>query len=66
MERPIPRTPAAVGVPFRNSSKTVRCSICEKAVNIESAKGDEYGRAIHEECYALKIKLKQATTPPAA
>ena len=37
-----------------------------KSQNLESAKADEYGRKIHEECYALKMKLKQATTPPAA
>jgi hypothetical protein len=66
MGRPIPRTSASVAVPLRNSSETVRCSICEKAVSLDSAKADEYGRAIHEECYALKIKLKQATTFPAA
>jgi hypothetical protein len=66
MQRPIPRPPASVGAPFTNSYKTMRCSICEKAVSIESAKADEYGRAIHEECYALKVRLKQATTPPAA
>ena len=66
MQRPIPRPPGSVGVRFGNSSEIMLCSICENAVSIESAKADEYGRAIHEECYALKIKLKQATMPPAA
>jgi hypothetical protein len=44
----------------------VRCSICEKFVTLESARADEYGRTIHEECYTLKMKLKRATSPPAA
>lgn len=66
MDRPIPRSPAAVGKSFIKNSKTVRCSICEKPVSLESAKADEYGRTIHEECYTLKMKLKRATSPPAA
>ena len=66
MDRPIPRSPSSVGPSFQNPSKSVRCSICEKPVNLESAKADEYGRTIHEECYTLKMKLKRATSPPAA
>ena len=66
MERLIPRSPSPAGSPLRNSSNTVRCSICEKPVSLESAKADEYGRTIHEECYTLKMKLKRATSPPAA
>lgn len=64
MVLPNPRPP--VRRPFKSPSQNVRCSICEKPVSLESAKADEYGRTIHEECYALKMKLKQATTPPAA
>lgn len=66
MDRLIPRSPNVVGSPFKNYSETVRCSICEKPVSLESAKADEYGRTIHEECYALKMKLKRATGLPAA
>lgn len=66
MDRPLPRSSASVGAPLPNSSKAVRCSICEKPVSLESAKADEYGRTIHEDCYALKMKLKRATSPPAA
>ena len=61
-----PQTPASVKSPFKSASETVRCSICEKPVSLQSAKADEYGRAIHEECYTLKMKLKWATMPPAA
>jgi hypothetical protein len=67
MDRPNPRTSTSVRLPFKkDSSANVRCSICEKPVTLECAKADEYGRTIHEECYALKMKLKRATTPPAA
>jgi hypothetical protein len=64
MVLPNPRPP--MHQPFKSPPQSVRCSICDKPVSLESAKADEYGRTIHEECYALKMKLKQATTPPAA
>jgi len=32
-------------------------------VELETTKTDEYGKAIHEECYVLKVRLKQATIP---
>ena len=41
-----------------------RCSLCDKPVLLETSKTDEYGKALHEECYALKMRLKQATTTP--
>lgn len=66
MNRPIPRSPSSVGPSFKNSSETMRCSICDKPVSLESAEADEYGRTIHEECYTLKMKLKRATNPPVA
>jgi len=30
-----------------------RCSLCDKPVLLETSKTDEYGKALHEECYAL-------------
>ena len=39
-----------------------RCSLCDRPVLLETSKTDEYGKAVHEECYALKMRLKQATT----
>jgi hypothetical protein len=33
-----------------------RCPICTLPVNMENCKTDENGRAVHEECYVLKIK----------
>ena len=37
------------------------CPICNLTVSLERAKTDEHGRAIHEECYLLKVKLEGAT-----
>lgn len=33
----------------------VICSICHKPVTLETTKVDEYGQAVHEECYIPKI-----------
>jgi hypothetical protein len=38
------------------------CPICKKAVPLETANTDEHGRAMHEECYLLKVRLEDATT----
>ena len=37
-----------------------RCSLCDKPVPLEASKTDESGKAVHEECYVLKIRLRQA------
>ena len=37
------------------------CRICGKPVAVETSKTDEDGRAIHEDCYVLKVKLEQAS-----
>jgi hypothetical protein len=34
----------------------------QKGCPLETAKADEYGRAIHEQCYLLKVCLEDATT----
>jgi hypothetical protein len=33
-------------------------------VELETAKTDENGDAVHEECYVLIVRPKQVTTPP--
>jgi hypothetical protein len=39
----------------------MKCSICQKRVALVTAKTDEVGQAVHEECYLLKLgnKLEQ-------
>jgi hypothetical protein len=39
------------------------CSICCMPVDINVAKTDAAGRAVHEECYVLQQMLKTLTTP---
>ena len=34
------------------------CWICGKAVNIDTCKTDEHGRAVHEACYAVRMALE--------
>ena len=42
---------------------TFYCSICQTPVDINSAKTDAAGRAVHEECYVLQQMLKPLPTP---
>ena len=37
---------------------TAACPICHKEVLIETAKADQDGRALHEECYLFRLRLK--------
>jgi hypothetical protein len=36
------------------------CPICNEAVEIKTAKTDEDGKAVHEECYARETRTKQS------
>ena len=38
----------------------LKCSICNEPVALETTKTDEAGKAVHEECYVLRLS-KQAT-----
>lgn len=46
---------------FEHPSSTLPCRICGKPVALDTAKADGDGKAIHDECYALKVKLEQAS-----
>ena len=39
-----------------------RCSLCDKPVPLEASKTDERGKAVHEECYVLNLRLKRPTS----
>jgi hypothetical protein len=43
-----------------------KCSICNKPIELETAKTDENGKAVHEECYVRVMRLKEITPPPKA
>lgn len=36
-----------------------RCTVCTESVNLEESKTDEYGRAVHENCYIWTVELKK-------
>jgi hypothetical protein len=40
------------------------CFICHTPVQLEISKTDENGHAVHERCYLLRLRLRQATTGP--
>jgi hypothetical protein len=40
------------------SIKSLSCFICDKPVWLETAKTDEFGNAVHEECYVFSISWK--------
>jgi hypothetical protein len=35
------------------------CAICKQAVNLTESKTDEYGQAVHEDCYVSMAARKQ-------
>ena len=42
------------------------CSICNEPVEVETAKTDENGKAVHEDCYVRVLRLKKITPPKAS
>jgi hypothetical protein len=40
------------------------CGICNKPVKLETSKIDEFGKAVHDGRYLLKVSLPRAITPP--
>jgi hypothetical protein len=41
--------------PLSESQWSPECVLCKKPVKLEESKADEYGQAIHGECYVAKI-----------
>jgi len=49
---------------FAFEKPSTRCYICDRTVPLESSKADEYGRAVHEDCYVDRLVLnRQAALP---
>jgi hypothetical protein len=40
------------------------CAICHKPAPLETAKTDECGHVVHEECYVFKMRLIEASIKP--
>jgi hypothetical protein len=45
--------------PRSESQWSPECVICKKSVTLEESKADEYGQAIHGECYVAKLTEKK-------
>jgi hypothetical protein len=45
-----------------DASGLPRCLLCGKPVSLDTSKTDENGKAIHEECYVLRMRLRRATS----
>jgi len=46
----------------RDAFEPPRCILCDNLVLLGSSKTDENGKAVHEECYLLRMQLKRATS----
>lgn len=40
------------------------CCLCGDAVDLRTAKTDEYGKAIHEDCYVQRMRMKRGMLRP--
>jgi hypothetical protein len=46
----------------RSAFELTPCILCNEPVPLDSSKTDEYGKAVHEECFLLRMRLKRATS----
>jgi hypothetical protein len=51
-------------MPYRRVQRFPICPLCKEPVEINTAKTDDYGNAVHEECYVMSLTRKDATPPP--
>ena len=52
---------------FIHTLRLPNCSICNEPVELITAKTDEDGKAVHEDCYVQRMmRLKEVTPPPKA
>ncbi len=42
-----------------SATRTVSCAICHEPVTLETAKTDERGMAVHEDCYWANLKTRR-------
>ena len=42
----------------------IDCVVCGQPIPLEVAKTQDDGFPVHEECYLLSVRLKQASMPP--
>jgi len=49
---------------FIRKPRLPTCSICQKPVDLQIALIDRNGKAVHEECYVLKVRQEDAKKKP--
>lgn len=47
----------------RSITSKINCSICNKPVDLSTAKTDDKGQAVHAECYVMTMVVKVPDTP---
>lgn len=58
-------SPIEGGIALTNPQEfTPLCPICNQPVLLETCKADEQGRAVHEQCYAMKVTQHQTPQSP--
>ena len=53
-------SPQNVSQKYKGKSSPLLCRICGKPVAVEGCKTDDDGKAVHEDCYVLKLRLEQS------
>src|ERR1700719_2232947 len=48
---------------FIRKLRLPKCSICNQPVELETAKTDEDGNLVHEDCYVRRARLKEIIPP---
>ena len=48
----------------RLAQPEINCSICNKPVDLESAKTDDDGKTVHGECYVFRLAGSKLTNTP--
>ena len=51
-------------VRFIHKLRPPKCSICNEPVELKTAKTDEDGKAVHEDCYVGRMMRLKEITPP--
>jgi hypothetical protein len=57
-------TPRYPVMPSDEKTQPLVCSHCQQTVELGTARTDEDGKAIHPECYLLRLRMKRGTTSP--
>jgi hypothetical protein len=47
----------------RSARQEINCSICNKPVDLETAKTDDEGQIVHGECYVAAMGLQRPGQP---